>query len=129
MPDTALDPALEPEPDHELEPDAALDPEPAPELDMEFDPLPDALNEPELEPAPEFAPDTEPEFELEPLLAPLDVDEPEPVENKGKSNQKRATLLQSILYATLNNHVLVLNINLRSRRTFLQSRMTSLIRL
>ena len=63
-----------------------------------FDPLPDALNEPELEPAPEFAPDTEPEFELEPLLAPLDVDEPEPVQNKGKSNQKHATLRVWLFY-------------------------------
>jgi hypothetical protein len=32
---------------------------------------------------------------LEPLLAPLHVDEPEPVENKGKSNQKHATIRQA----------------------------------
>jgi hypothetical protein len=44
---------------------------------MEFDPLPDALNEPELEPAPEFALDSEAELELELLLAPLVEPEPE----------------------------------------------------
>jgi hypothetical protein len=51
---------------------------------MEFDPLPDALNEP----APEFSLDSEPELELELLLAPL-VDEPEPEETRENPFRKK----------------------------------------
>ena len=58
---------------------------------MEFDPLPDALNEPELEPAPEFALDSEPELELELLLAP--PDEPEPEETRENPIRKMLATL------------------------------------